>query len=231
MHVMQAKALGPILRRRRVKNGQTSMDGELIWEPARTSNGEQMYNELPFMLDDLHDSWVQLSNTLSVSELTNLAAFIARLISAGVDNRLSICVLVLFRDVLESRELPPNPNHGAPRDAADLFPVMRAFIVYCRRHLLRLAINSFNDFPARLEASTWPGELARAEGLEQAGFSPARWKFWLKRLDSLPGAAAHSAEADKEGWKDSLAYLMHDLLVDWPKPFGSTEFEGITHTI
>lgn len=42
MHILQAKALGPILGQRRVKNGETSADGNLVLELARTSNGEKV---------------------------------------------------------------------------------------------------------------------------------------------------------------------------------------------
>jgi hypothetical protein len=223
MHVLQAKALGPILAQRRVKNGATSADGHLVLEPARTSNGERIYSDLPFMLDDFHDSWCQLwlSEKIPSVQLANFAAFIGRLISTGVDNRISICVLVFFRDVLES------PETSSPRSSSDMQRIMRAFIVPCRRHLLRLAVQSFNDFPLSLEQSARPGPLARAAGLEQGGFSPARWKFWLKRLESMPEASINTPSAEKDGWTDSILRLLNSLLQDWPKAFGSTAFDDV----
>lgn len=67
---------------------------------AETSDGV-MWKDLPFLAKDLKEAW-RGSSSWDFDQRKNLAAFVARLIGLGVcSDRLSICALWTFRDVLE----------------------------------------------------------------------------------------------------------------------------------
>ena len=231
--ILQAKAMGPLRRARRVLNGQTSEEGTMTWESARASNGERLMSDLPFMLDDFHSYWRTALTTWSPDELANFAGLLSRLICVGADHRLAVCVLLIFREALET-PFPSGQDEGG-RTAKHFLPAMKPFMVFTRVHIFRLVVESYNDFPEHFEESTRPGELAQAEGLQQGGFYPARWMFWLKALDGLTETAhakLDEVEIDLETPTDIRVWhlnVMKNLHEDWAQPFGGTRqsFGGV----
>jgi hypothetical protein len=68
---------------------------------ARTVEGT-LWNDLPFLITDMTDFWVNNSVSLSSSQRLNFASFLAKLASTRINkDRLCQIALVLFRTTFE----------------------------------------------------------------------------------------------------------------------------------
>ena len=138
---------------------------------ALTEEGESIWVDLPYLTADFLDVW-QNALGMKTSHMTNLAAFTARLVRAGVrTDELAFCMLQLCKQVLETEQ----PMSGAP--LVELLPAVFQWFKHCGEKLNRLCISNYT---VAEDAKISPGPLARAAGVHRTGFSPDRWQFWRK---------------------------------------------------
>jgi hypothetical protein len=143
---------------------------------AQTSNGQRIWNDLPFFLHDFREAWA--SKDMSKVRRKNLASFIARVTAVGIlGNVFAEFLLVLFRDALET----PSEN-GIEVPIEDLLPAIDIWFCYASHKIGALVKTSFNEFDPDFSE---PGLLARNSGIELNGFSPSRWEFWKTRLNEI----------------------------------------------
>lgn len=171
--VLRAKELGVLTRG----------DGN---EECVTKDG-RIWIDLPFMVLDFQDDWKRmLSPSASPSERCNFAAAIARFAGLGVLNdAFSACGLTVMCLALETPEDRDDRNQSM---GFKLLPVVQMFLRYSGDKMLRLSIaNHPSDASAwyRQDSSLSEGELARASGMESAGFSLERFRFWKTKLSAL----------------------------------------------
>jgi len=151
------------------------IEGEDTEVILRTSNGQGIWSDLPYLLSDLESACTDTS--MSPTETLNLHSFIARLASVGVcGNLLTGCALRLFRDALETQRTSLIKS---------LLPAIRIWVFYASHKLGAVIKSRFgegNELSAELTAVS---ELCRDAGVKANGFSTARWAFWEKRLEVM----------------------------------------------
>jgi hypothetical protein len=169
-----------------------------------TQDGK-IWKDLPFLVRDMTNYWIQESGSMSTDQRRNFASFLAKLSAVGVaDDKLCGCALIVLRDTLEStrrlNKAAPGPtvatdgqDHQKERERhqsnedlsiAELLPAANMWLFNAPHKIIQLSDNSVNIFPPQVGML---GELARAEGVvpESGGFSSQRWLFWVKRLEQI----------------------------------------------
>ncbi|KAI9925350.1 hypothetical protein ASPWEDRAFT_176825 [Aspergillus wentii DTO 134E9] len=182
---------------------------------ARTPAGA-LWNDLPYLVADMTEFWVNDCATMEVAQRVNFASFLAKLASTSIDkDRLCQIALLVFRETFEndrrslgSTNEPVDDNPGRTMhdlSIAALLPAACAWFREAGYNILLLSDACWND----TSPSIGQGGKAFIESeLGQrapAGFSPWRWMYWLKRLHEIVD------EAGKEGDKD-LAELGIDAI-------------------
>ena len=205
--ILYARELGVLAR----KGGNMKMIEEAV-----TQDGK-IWKDLPFLVGDMTNYWIQESGSMSTDQRRNFASFLAKLSAVGVaDDKLCGCALIVLRDTLEStRRLSKaasgpivasdrqdhqkeKEGHQSSEDLsiAELLPAANMWLYHAPHKIIRLSDNSVNIFPPQVGML---GELAQAEGVlpESGGFSPQRWLFWVKRLEQI-GKSETVGEEDEE---------------------------------
>lgn len=193
--ILYARELGVLVR----KGGNMEMIEEAV-----TQDGK-IWKDLPFLVRDMTNYWIQESGSMSTDQRRNFASFLAKLSAVGVaDDKLCGCALIVLRDTLEStrrlNKAAPGPTvatdgqdhqkeqerHQSNEDLsiAELLPAANMWLFNAPHKIIQLSDNSVNIFPPQVGML---GELARAEGVvpESGGFSSQRWLFWVKRLEQI----------------------------------------------
>ncbi len=188
--VLSAKEMGLLVRR------GNSME---VTEEAVVSDG-RIWKDLPFFASDLTDYWVREHGNMGADERKNLAALMAKLNAVGAGgNTLSACALIVLRDTLETdRPLTSDqaaseaPSEGGQEkerrgqrlSIADLLPATNMWLINADVKILQLCDDQTGGLPPDVGKL---GGLAEAAGVIPAKgqFSPARWQFWLKRLEEI----------------------------------------------
>jgi hypothetical protein len=173
------------VRERGALQHSVEVDGLRHVLPVETTDGI-LWTDLPFLAKELQAAW---KNSISFpdNQRRNLSSFLARLTSVGICNdHLAACALETFRDALETpRALDNSPSLGAVGPCImDFLPSIRAWLIMSGDKLIRLSQESFNEFDNDTSAL---GPLAQNAGVQRGGFSPSRWTFWRKRLETLGG--------------------------------------------
>jgi hypothetical protein len=206
MQILYARELGVLVRK------GANME---IREEAVTQDGK-IWKDLPFLVGDMTNYWIQESGSMSTDQRRNFASFLAKLSAVGiVDDKLCGCALIVLRDALESTrrlsKAAPGPTvvsdrqdhqkkqgHQSDEDLsiAELLPAANMWLLNAPHKIIQLSDKSVNIFPPQVGML---GELARAEGVvpESGGFSPQRWLFWVKRLEQI-GESETFGEEDEE---------------------------------
>jgi Protein of unknown function (DUF3632) len=134
-------------------------------EEVTTSDGV-LWDELPFLGRDLLKAFTLTD--LNPAQCTNLAAFTGKLVASSASDSVYDSALWILTTTLEETDQPTE---------ATLLSAL-TLLRRCVHKLLVLALHPPNSNFA-------PGQQAAANGVETAGFSLARWKFWKKRLEGL----------------------------------------------
>ena len=185
--------------------------GELrsVVQDGMTADGNSR-SELPFMVEMLTATWEVRLKELTPHSRQNLAAFTARLVAADERaSRLGYCAVLVLRETLE---IQPIRNHKElDVSIAELLPAVVAWFKFAGH---RLAIFSGGKGYAPLTGEqgelTSAGQLARAVGVLQPGFSTRRWRFWYMRLRELSFVDDREVRELAEQGVDSM-----DLWNDW----------------
>ena len=180
-----------------------------IREEAVTQDGK-IWKDLPFLVRDMTNYWIQESGSMSTDQRRNFASFLAKLSAVGIaDDKLCGCALIVLRDTLESTRrlsktapgptvVPDRQGHQSDEDLsiAELLPAANMWLLNAPHKIIQLSDNSVNIFPPQVGML---GELARAEGVvpESGGFSPQRWLFWVKRLEQIGKSETFGEEDEK----------------------------------
>lgn len=146
--------------------GRLIKGGEVI----NTGDGV-LWEELPFLGGDILEVFTHNFVELTPTQRTNLAAFTGRAVALGASNSVYNAALWLLTTALEES----NQHIEA------ILPSALALLGRCVHKLLVLALHP----PVSPIWEFAPRQLSAANGIETAGFSLARWKFWKKRLEEL----------------------------------------------
>lgn len=166
-------------------------------EGALLPNGERLWTDLPYLVQELERVWLTESFKFTVAERASLAAFTAKLCAVGVcSDELSRCALWLFKETLEVERplrLPDASESNQRPSIVDLLPACLAWLRFNNFKLARLSSMDFDPSTRvdedKSESPTAPGALAASAGVSQNGFTMKRWLFWRRQLREL-----HSSE-------------------------------------
>lgn len=205
--LLQAKGQGVLMRR-----GSQVTDAE----EAITSDGS-IWTDLPFLVPDMTSYWIHDYAKMSASQRLNLASFLAKLACIGLNNdRLSGIALIVLRDALETRrpigDLNDQEIENTLRLEADvsigsLLLAVNAWLFTAGLKIIQLSDKQWNNCPTEVGKC---GDLVLENGGMDAGFSPARWLFWLRRLE---GIAADARQAGKEALVKHVQGMMDNMLL------------------
>ena len=200
--ILEARELGLLVRKDNSENSE-SQEGEA----ARLPNGQSLWTDLPYLIQEIQDAWAKESNTYTSAERESLAVLTAKLCAAGVcPTELGNCALWLFREAFET-ERPLTKmaigsgtttlsGVGLPADKGpipsivDLLPACLAWLRYANSKLAKLTVTASSMTIVDIDdasALSAPGAFARQADITQGGFSVARWLFWRRRFKELYG--------------------------------------------
>ncbi|RYP13169.1 hypothetical protein DL767_010862 [Monosporascus sp. MG133] len=196
-------------------------------EVAITADG-RLWDDLPFLAQDMMRFWVSGYPTMSASQRLNFAQFLAKLASAGLArDRLCDIGLYILRDTLETNRplgsLGAQAEENTERKAdemciAALLPCANAWLLNASRKLIELSDGNWNNCDPPVSE---PGELLRgdlASHMPALGFNPQRWLYWLRRLQELTHEASAVGKDDLAAFAKRVADNMVLTLEETQSP-------------
>jgi hypothetical protein len=189
--LLEVRELGTFSR---TKKDVTS--GEEEREEAILPDGQRLWTDLPYLVQEFHNSWINESMRFEATERENIAVLTAKLCVVGVcSDQLSCCALWLFKETLEvTRPLIPssqeaNNSENSTPSVVELLPACLAWLRISKLLLAKLSVANHDPASiasgANLPISTTPGDLATNANILQPGFSLPRWLFWRQRFKDL----------------------------------------------
>jgi hypothetical protein len=212
LDILRIQGMGPLTRPAR---------GVYGIDIARTVDGT-LWNDLPFLVGDMTNFWIDHSASMSGKHRLNFATFLAKLASVRIaKDRLCQIALLVFRALFESPQVlrsgdesdEEDPNRGPKQlEVFHLLPAGVAWLKIASHNLLLLSEVYWNDCPSHISKS---GEEFLKSELGQrtpAGFSPWRYMFWLKRLHELQDQAKEANEKVLEELAaDGIQYMINTI--------------------
>ncbi|KAJ5413028.1 hypothetical protein N7465_005333 [Penicillium sp. CMV-2018d] len=212
LDILRIQGMGPLIRPAR---------GGYGIDIARTVDGT-LWNDLPFLVDDMTNFWINHGASMSGTHRLNFATFLAKLASTRVSkDRLCQVALLIFRTLFESPQALRSGEESDEEDANrgtkqlevfHLLPAAVAWLEIASHNLLLLSEVCWNDCPSHISKG---GEDFLESGLGQrspAGFSPWRYMFWLKRLHEIQEEAKEANEkALEELATDGIEYMINTI--------------------
>ncbi|PWY62332.1 hypothetical protein BO83DRAFT_191948 [Aspergillus eucalypticola CBS 122712] len=212
LDILRIQGMGPLTR---PSGGVKGID------IARTVDGT-LWNDLPFLVGDMTDFWINHSASMSGTHRLNFATFLAKLASTRVaKDRLGQVALLIFRTLFES---PLQLRSGKESDEEDvnrgtkqlevfhLLPSAVAWLKIASHNLLLLSEVYWNGCPSHISKG---GETFVESDLGQrspTGFSPWRYMFWLRRLHEIHDEAKQAGEkALEELAADGIQYMVNTI--------------------
>ncbi|KAJ5189543.1 hypothetical protein N7491_005872 [Penicillium cf. griseofulvum] len=212
LDILRIQGMGPLIRPAR---------GVYGIDIARTIDGT-LWNDLPFLVSDMTNFWINHSASMSGIHRLNFATFLAKLASTRVSkDRMCQVALLIFRALFEC---PQALRTGEEPDEEDfsrgikqlevfhLLPAAVAWLKIASHNLLLLSEVCWNDCPSHFSKG---GEDFLESGLGQrspSGFSPWRYMFWLKRLHEIQEEAKEANEkALEELATDGIQYMISTI--------------------
>ena len=198
MLILEARELGLFVRKDNDNNAPQER------EVARLPNGQSLWTDLPYLVQEVRDAWTKESNAYTSAERESLAVLTAKLCAVGVcPTELGDCALWLFREAFETERpltmittasgttslsgasLPA--DKGPIPSVVDLLPACLSWLRYANVKLAKLSVTASSRTIDIEDASVLsaPGSLARQADITQGGFSVARWLFWRRRFKEL----------------------------------------------
>jgi len=204
LQIVQMREQGPLVR--------DSPKGDVI--EATTSDG-RLWADLPFLVSDMAQYWVQDHAAMSSPQRLRFAKFLAKLASAGVGGDDGLCTSIALRAFRQALEMPrplgtladQDQVEDASRSEADLsvaalLPSVNVWFSWAGLKLIQLceAEKAHPPGPAT-QGKYGPGPLVGSAGTAESvddrgpvGFSIRRWLFWLTRLENLAGSFREAGE-------------------------------------
>ncbi|KUM57611.1 hypothetical protein ACN42_g9562 [Penicillium freii] len=212
LDILRIQGMGPLIRPAR---------GGYGIDIARTVDGT-LWNDLPFLVDDMTNFWINHGASMSGTHRLNFATFLAKLASTRVSkDRLCQVALLIFRTLFESPQALRSGEESDEEDANrstkqlevfHLLPAAVAWLEIASHNLLLLSEVCWNDCSSQISKG---GEDFLESGLGQrtpAGFSPWRYMFWLKRLHEIQEEAKEANEkALEELATDGIEYMINTI--------------------
>jgi hypothetical protein len=195
LDILRIQGLGPLTR---------PVSGLYGIDIARTVEGT-LWNDLPFLVTDMTDFWINNCASLSGVQRLNFASFLAKLASTRVSkDRICQIALVLFRSTFEdarrdlcTKEKPDEEDTHrsiSSLDIAQLLPAACAWIKEASHTLIQLSDVSWNDCPS---TTSQGGQMFIESELGKrspTGFTPWRLMYWIKRLHEIQEEAKEANE-------------------------------------
>jgi hypothetical protein len=212
LDILRIQGMGPLTRH------ACGVNGIVI---ARTVDGT-LWNDLPFLVGDMTNFWVNHSASMSGTHRLNLATFLAKLASTRVTkDRLCQVALLIFRSLFESlRALRTGEesdeedlNRGTRQlEVFHLLPAAVAWLKIASHNLLLLSEVYWNDCPSAISKDGEDFVESELGQRSPAGFSPWRYMFWLKRLHQIQKEAKELNEKALEGLAtDGIQYMINTI--------------------
>ncbi|KAJ5671294.1 hypothetical protein N7507_000421 [Penicillium longicatenatum] len=212
LDILRIQGMGPLTRHARGVNGI---------DIARTVDGT-LWNDLPFLVGDMTNFWVNHSASMSGTRRLNLATFLAKLASTRVaKDRLCQVALLIFRSLFES---PRALRTGEESDEEDLnrgtrqlevfhlLPAVVAWLKIASHNLLLLSEVYWNDCSSAISKGGEDFVESELGQRSPAGFSLWRYMFWLKRLHEIQEEAKEVNEKALEGLAtDGIQYMINTI--------------------
>ncbi|CAI7638602.1 unnamed protein product [Penicillium viridicatum] len=212
LDILRIQGMGPLIRPAR---------GGYGIDIARTVDGT-LWNDLPFLVDDMTNFWINYGASMSGTHRLNFATFLAKLASTRVSkDRMCQVALLIFRTLFESPQALRSGEESDEEDANrgtkqlevfHLLPAAVAWLEIASHNLLLLSDVCWNDCPSHISKG---GEDFLESGLGQrspAGFSPWRYMFWLKRLHEIQEEAKEANEKVLEELAaDGIQYMINTI--------------------
>ncbi|XRM38634.1 hypothetical protein ABZX51_002033 [Aspergillus tubingensis] len=212
LDILRIQGMGPLTRPSRGVNGINI---------ARTVDGT-LWNDLPFLVGDMTDFWINRSASMSGAQRLDFATFLAKLASTRVaKDRMCQVALLIFRSLFES---PLQLCSGKESDEEDvnrgtkqlevfhLLPSAVAWFKIASHNLLLLSEVYWNDCPSHISKG---GEMFVESELGQrspTGFSPWRYMFWLRRLHEIQDEAKQAGDKYLEELAaDGIQYMVNTI--------------------
>ncbi|GLA28417.1 hypothetical protein CBS147346_2426 [Aspergillus niger] len=212
LDILRIQGMGPLTRPARGVNGI---------DIARTVDGT-LWNDLPFLVGDMTNFWINHSASMSGTHRLNFATFLAKLASTRVaKDRMCQVALLIFRTLLES---PVQLDSGKESDEEDVnrstkqlevFHLLPSAVVWLKtanQNLLLLSEVYWTDCPSHISKG---GEMFVESDLGQRspmGFSPWRYMFWLRRLHEIRDEAKEADEKPLEELAaDGIQYMVNTI--------------------
>ncbi|CAG7964194.1 unnamed protein product [Penicillium nalgiovense] len=192
--ILRIQGSGPLTR---------PVKGKYGVEIARMAEGT-LWNDLPFLVTDMTDFWINNCGPMSGTQRLNFASFLAKLASTRVcKDRMCQVVLIIFPCTFEERQEArttdyqdnEDPNRGAHSlEIMHLLPAACVWLDEAGSNLLRLSEVSWNDCPSTI-GQGGPCFIESEFGSRSpTGFTPWRWMFWLKQLHEIRESAKETNE-------------------------------------
>ncbi|EFR02150.1 hypothetical protein MGYG_05152 [Nannizzia gypsea CBS 118893] len=190
--VSETRALGVFAQNKADKEAAPEREG------ATLPNGQKLWIDLPYLGQEVKDSWTKESMGFTPAERESLAVWAAKLCATCIcPEDLSRCALWLFKQALETdRPVTKDGQDGkACPTVHDLLPACLAWLKHSNSKLVRLSYENYRAARASEggisseenndSSITLPGDLAVQAGVTQPGFSIDRWLFWRQRFKDL----------------------------------------------
>ncbi|KAH7355635.1 hypothetical protein BKA66DRAFT_446469 [Pyrenochaeta sp. MPI-SDFR-AT-0127] len=208
LDILRIQGLGPLTR---------PVSGLYGIDIARTIKGT-LWVDLPFLVTDMTDFWINNSASMSGVHRLNFAAFLAKLASARISkDEMCQIALVVFRATFEdARDLRTTENPDdedshrsiASLDIAHLLPAACVWIKEASHNLIQLSDVSWNDCPRTIGQGGRMFIESELGKRSPTGFTPWRWMYWLKRLHEIQGEAKESNEKRLEEYAADAINIM-----------------------
>ncbi|KAF3481993.1 uncharacterized protein GIQ15_04752 [Arthroderma uncinatum] len=197
--VIEARELGIFTQNKEDRAAASaSTSPSQIRDEVVLPNGQRLWIDLPYLTQEVTDSWTKESMGFTRAERESVAVWTAKLCAAGVcSDDLSRCALWLFKQALETdRQLIEDDGQGDSKGdkedtcptIQDLLPACLAWLKYSNIKLVRLSQANYTGIHSSdggHDDTTMPGNLAVKAGVTQVGFSVQRWLFWRQRFKDL----------------------------------------------
>lgn len=172
---------------------------------ASTSDGI-VWEDLPFLVTDMINFWQRDCASMSAAQRLNFAAFLAKLTSIGISDKICGIALLLFRQTLETPRPLGKLDKTSGEDSrrtlenlsiGDLLPLVNQWFLEAGMKIIQLSDQTWKDGPDDI---IQPGVIYREDrhdaAITPSGFSADRWMFWLRRLDIIQTEARAAGEIE-----------------------------------
>ncbi|CAI7669365.1 unnamed protein product [Penicillium crustosum] len=208
LDIIRIQGMGPLTR---------TVKGIYEIDIARTTEGT-IWNDLPFLVTDMTDFWINNCGPMSGTQRLNFASFLAKLASTRVcKDRICQVALVIFRcafeqrqEILPSEDKDEEDSHRSmgSLELRHLLPAANAWFKEASHNIMQLSEVSWNYCPSAI-GQGGPSLLESELGKRSpTGFTLWRWMYWLKRLNEIEEEAKRAGEKRLEYANEAIHFMV-----------------------